>query len=267
MVSQISSQFAVTAIGTQTIASLAAALAAVPIDVDRLRKYALFPQSDGTSTVSETATRTIVAGMGQGGFAATFDMSPGQPSGGQVRDLALSGFSPSPWAAPPVLQFSGGNPIQQATATCQMGLNTACVVVLKGGSGYTGATTAKLVGGNLAPGGTPATLGAITIVGPGTIAAVAIATPGSGYTTYPEIVFTDSGGGSGAVAFAMLNPVGLTLTSPGKQYQSKPTLTATAPFLVSYPTGNQGSVIQGWMENVIASQLLSPVKSPTNVVS
>jgi hypothetical protein len=263
--SQISSQFSVTAVGTQRIAALAAALAAVSLDVDLLRVFGLWPFSDATVTSGQTATRTVVVVMGVGNFGATVTMPGG--GGGFVQSVALSAFTPSPWAAPPVLQFVGGSPVLAAKATVQMGLDTSLVEIIKPGSGYTGATVASLVGGQLAPGGVPAVLGAPTILGGG-ITGVPVTSPGSGYTTYPQIIFTDSGGGSGAVAFALLNPVGITLTSGGRGYVTPPTIQATAVFKAGYPdVSNQAGTVRGWMQTVLADALRSPIASSVPVVS
>lgn len=263
--SQISSQFSVAAVGTQTIAALAAALTAVPIDVDLLRLYSLWPSSDSTSTTGQKATRTIVADMGTGGFAATVTMPGG--GGGFVQSIALAAFSPSPWAAPPILQFVGGSPIQPAQATVQMGLNTNLIEIINPGHGYV-TPVASLVGGQLASGGTPAVLGTPTFDGGGHIASIPVVSAGSGYTTYPQIVITDTGGGSGFIGFALLNPVGLTLVSPGKEYQSPPSITATAVFKVGYPdSSNQAASIRGWMQSILADALRSPIASSVPVVS
>src|SRR5260370_33699586 len=64
--------FSVTAVGNQTIATLAAALAAVPIDLAMCRLFSLMPTQaaalaraggDQTVPAGQTATRTIVLAM------------------------------------------------------------------------------------------------------------------------------------------------------------------------------------------------------------
>jgi hypothetical protein len=261
---QITSTFKVTAVGTQLIGALASEMEGVPIDVDLLRAFGLYPSSDSTAIAGQTATRAIVVNMGQGGFAATATLDPGGPE--SIEKIALAAFVVSPWAAPPIVQFSGGGG-SGASASVQMGLNSAALIILDAGGGYTGATVATLVGGDLAPGGTPAVISGVTIGGiDNHITGVTFSNPGSGYTTYPQIVFTDSGGGSGALIYAGLVPVGITLLTAGTEYTSAPTVSALAVFDASNPTF-QGAAIQGWMQGPIADACRSPILYTAPVVT
>jgi hypothetical protein len=167
-------------------------------------------------------------------------------------------------AGPPILSFTAPNPGGQAAAGVPiMGVKQA--VIANGGSGYNPATTtAKLVGGNLAPGGTPAMLGAITLIA-NSVTNVAIATPGSGYTTYPTIVITDtSGSGSGAEIYGGLNLVGVTLTNPGSLYSAPPIVNVTSLFFASVPGEVGGEVTDFTMANWMTAQLQQALRSPIN---
>jgi hypothetical protein len=77
----------------------------------------------------------------------------------------------------------------------------ASVQVQAGGSGYSGATTASVSGGNPT---VAAVLGAVTIVS-GAITAIAVTSAGSGYLSAPTITISDSGGGTGALAVPLMS--------------------------------------------------------------
>jgi hypothetical protein len=251
--------------GNQSQASLAARLAAVPLDLSLPRMWGLIPTSDVTSTPSATIVeRVIELNMGNTFSAPITAVQDSSPLHGRVRSLIL-GSTTGYLAGPPIVNFSAPNPSGlKAAASPVMGLKQ--VLIANGGLGYTGATTAALVGGNLAPGGTPATLGAITLIG-GSVTSVAVANPGSGYTTYPQIVFTDSGGGSGASAYGGLNLVGVTLNSGGSLYSAPPTVTLTSLFFASTPGEVGGEVTDYTMGNWMTGQMQIGTRSPIQAFS
>jgi hypothetical protein len=231
MPTKVLCQYALTVSGNQSQASLAARMAAVPLDLSLPQMWGLIPDSDTTTEPSATEVlRSIELNMGASFSAVITAALDSSPLHGRVKTLTL-GSTTGYMAAPPILSFSAPNPSGEVAAAVPI-VGLKQVLIANGGGGYTGATVATLVGGNLTPGGTPATLGAITIIA-GAITNVAVATPGSGYTTYPQIVFTDSGGGSGASAYGGLNLVGVTLTNPGYLYSTAPTVTVTALFFNS----------------------------------
>jgi hypothetical protein len=98
----------------------------------------------------------------------------------------------------------------------------ANIVIVDGGSGYTGAATLQFVGGN--------GYGAIASVGlsTGQITSIYITNPGSGYTVAPTVNIV--GDGTGATATATVsggNVVAITITNPGVNYTVPPTISFT----------------------------------------
>lgn len=251
--------------GNQTQASLLARMAAVPLDLTLPQMWGLIPDSDAMATPTGTEiTRTIELNMCNSAAASITAALDSSPNNGRVAKLTL-GATAGYMAGPPILSFTAPNPGgQKAAGVPVMGVKQA--VIANGGSGYNGATTtAALVGGNLAPGGTPATLGAITLIG-NVVTNVAIATPGSGYTTYPTIVITDSSGaGSGAEIYGGLNLVGVTLTNPGFLYSTAPVVTVTSLFSANCPGEvAPGELFDNTMANWMTIQLQIGVRSPIN---
>jgi hypothetical protein len=80
------------------------------------------------------------------------------------------------------------------------------IAIQNGGTGYTANTTVTI--SNPPPGdySTPATLGTPVIVG-GAIVSIPVTNPGSGYTSPPEIIIRDTGGGTGASVSCTLTRV------------------------------------------------------------
>jgi hypothetical protein len=251
--------------GNQTQATLAALMAAVPLDLTLPQLWGVIPTSDVTANLTATSTRRrIRLDYGLGTAAITANMFVGDNNGGSVASLTL-GVEAGFFAAPPILVFSGGGtPVVPASAVPIMGVTQS--VVARGGIGYTGAATAALVGGNLAPGGVPATLGAITLAG-GHVVAVAIATAGSGYTTYPTIVVTDPAATQQAEVYGALQIVDLTLINAGTAYGSAPTITTTPVFPTNLAPGElDGACFSQWMDGVFKNQLRTPVSSQSQYV-
>jgi hypothetical protein len=256
--STITCTYDLTIMGNTPQSVLETIMAAVPLDLSLPRQFGCIPISDtilrGDAELSE---RKILLGMGQGLAPVTAALPAG--GGGRVSAVTLGGVS-GYFAAPPIFTFSapqakGGRP---AAAIPTMGMSQ--VLVSKGGTGYTGAVTAALVGGNLAPGGVPATLGAITRGLGGAITTVAVATLGSGYTTYPQIVFTDSGCGSGADAYGGLQVIAVTMTDTGSGYTAAPTVTTTCLYNAStFEFGGFSPTFNNWMTCALQRALRSPV--------
>lgn len=259
---QVICDYTLTVVGNQKQALLASQMAAVPLDLNLPRFWGLIPTSDVTTTPAlNKILREITLNQGLGTAAITAVMPPG--GGGAIQSLVL-GATAGYFAAPPILQFSvQPNVTLVASAVPIMGV--AEILVANPGSGYSIGVTASLVGGNLAPGGVPAVLGAVTTIGPGEIDTVAVISPGSGYTTYPSVVFTDVSG-SGAEAYGGLQVVGLTLVNPGRGYGNNPAPTVFAapvyPLNVSLntPEGpNNDHTLANWMSCIMQNRLRSPV--------
>jgi hypothetical protein len=264
MATQITCDYFLTVAGNQTQASLQARMAAVPLDLSLPQLWGLIPKSDVMTTPSATGIqREIILGVDTGTAVLTATQRA-NPTTGELLGITL-GSTAGYFGAPPILSFPAPHsPGLKAAAVPVMGVKVA--VIANGGSGYNGATTtAKLVGGNLAPGGTPATLGALTLIG-GVVTNVAIATSGSGYTTFPQIVITDTDvtPGTGAEIFGGLNLVGVTLVSPGSGYSAPPTITINPYFQASNTQfGTVGEVVDfcfaNWMTGLLQNACRSPI--------
>jgi hypothetical protein len=259
--------YAVTAVGTQTIASLAAALAAVPLDLNVPRALGLLPQSDTTATVGQTATRTIVlGGFGQdptGGAAPSATVEPGVNPGPLVEITPSESGEPVNYGGLPTLSISDTGEGSGATAyVSDMGVGS--IVILAEGTGYTSPPTVSFVNGQQAPGGTPAT--ATAFLTGTSVSSVVIDSPGSGYTVFPELVFS-GGGGSGAKAIAGLKITGITLQAAGSSY-SAPVVTVTSLFDDLAPDdGDQVSMLSEWMTAAIEQALHASVSASIPVFS
>ena len=264
MTTKIQADYFLTVVGNQTQATLDGLMKAVPLDLSLPRLWGVIPTSDTLSILSSSLIRRrILCDFGLGTAAITANMFPGDGNRSIVQSLTL-GAEAGFFAAPPILVFSGGNPELAASAVPVMGVATA--LVARGGAGYTGAATAALVGGNLAPGGTPATLGAITVVA-GAVTAVAIATAGSGYTTWPEIVVTDPAATVQAEVYGGLQIVSLTLISPGLGYDSAPTITTTPVFPTNLLPGEvNDTTLANWMTGIFQNKLRTPISSLSQYV-
>jgi hypothetical protein len=260
--------------GNQTQANLAALMATVPLDLSIPQIQGLIPTSDATSNDSATLTRrTIFLGVGTGVAPITAQLWAGGRERGRIKSITLGSVS-GYFSAVPIISFSAPQDLsgQKPSAHATMGVGQ--ILIANGGTGYhVGTTTAKLVGGNLLPGGTPATLGAITANGSGTITSVAVATLGSGYTTYPTVVFTDTNAtpGSGATAYGGLQVTAVTLDSPGGGYSvTPPTVTVTPLYTAQNPIalpGYQEPNMPNWMTNVLGNALRSPILAAAPIAS
>lgn len=119
------------------------------------------------------------------------------------------------------ITFSGGSGSgATATAVVTSGAVTSIIITNKG-TGYTSAPTASFASGT----GTGASV-TMTITGAGIITGVNITNAGSGYVTAPSVTIT--GTGAGALATAVLKPVGVasvTVVNGGTGFTSVPKLT------------------------------------------
>lgn len=219
----------------------------------------------GASFTSDTlggdathATRTIVLSLVPGvaptATAAIGDSASGNP----VTALNLTGNGQN-ITAPPIVEFSGGNPDEPAQAIATLNLNS--IGSLVGGAGYSGQTTVAFKGG-LGAGGVEPT-GHVTIGGGGAITAIVIDTPGSKLVGPPTIVITDPAGtGSGASAVSIMQVDQLQLLYGGKGYQAAPTVSLVPLFKYIWPDA-LGAVAQGTpFVNLLTGNLLQACASP-----
>ena len=139
-----------------------------------------------------------------------------------------------------VLDSSGVSPLVPASATVYGGVDQ--VTLLSGGSGYTFPTVDFDMPDG--PDGVQPTAHA-EIDGNGSITAVIVDNPGSGYSTAPNVVIRDgtlfdpirNNAGFGAAASATLLISSITVDSPGSGYVSAPNV------VINDPTGN-GAIAQ-----------------------
>ncbi len=265
--------FSVTAVGNQTIATLAAALAAVPIDLAMCRLFSLMPTQaaalagaggDQTVTAGQTATRTIVLAMSIAGnpglvSPATATATVGGQGNGVLSLTLTNGDTNGDYSSPPIVGTSGGGKGSGMTAIGDMGLAES--LISNQGSGYTAATRVSLANVQLNSDGTAPAINPIPTIAAGKITAVLVTKTGSGVMTYPDLVFVDSGGGFGASGVMSLTVDELTLTAPGSGYTSVPTITFSEQFQVSNPDAkDQASQLRGWMQKIFESSLRTPVQ-------
>jgi hypothetical protein len=282
---QIVCAYSVTAVGAQSPAQLQALLAAVPLDYALPRKLGLIPTADTTSTAVNVVTRSITLKMGSiftfsgAGNIAVDTGTPASP----IRSVTLPGGLLTNYAAPPIVSFADPAPGKGFGAIAQLSMGIGAAVVLAGGTGYTGATKLTVKGGNqgglttsggsdlnapLPPVYTPPVPAVLTptIIG-GQILGFAIVNPGTGFTTFPEIIATDTGGGTGAIILASLVPVSVRLFGGGSSYTA-PVCTFTPLFQSSAPdTSNQAGTMVNWMTQSFANALESSMVAAAPVVS
>lgn len=247
----------------QTAVQLAAAMAAVPVDLSVPQMVGLIPSSDSTSTVGAVVTRTIALAIGGvssfGG--ADVQVQGGSPTG-PIRAITVAAGVSGAYPAPPVLSISdatGEGAVAQVTSS-----TLSQVFILSGGSGYTSAPAVEVVGGNNGSGVDAVVT--CTINGSGQVNSVTLVNPGSGYTTFVELAFI-GGGGSGAEAYIALKPLTITVTQGGRNYTA-PTVTLTPLFTASIPdSSDQTAPVQGWMQAILQIALACPVTAAEPVVS
>ncbi|HYM05341.1 MAG TPA: DUF1565 domain-containing protein [Terriglobales bacterium] len=162
---------------------------------------------------------------------------------GAVTSLGITNGG-SGYSAPVTVSFTEGGG-SGAAATATLSYSLASIGITNGGTNYT-APTVAISGG----GGSGATATATVSAG-GVITAIALNTPGSGFTSAPTVIINDTTG-SGAAATASLSATGsiatVTLTNAGDGYTSIPTVTvaggtgSNAVITASITSGGCGTV-------------------------
>jgi hypothetical protein len=270
--------FSVQAVGGQTVGVLAAALAAVPIDLAMCRLFSLMPTQaaslagaggDQTVIAGQVATRTITLAMNIAGNPGLVSPAMATAVVGGYGDGVLSLTLTNPdtngdYSAPPIVGTIGTG--TGMTAVAEMGLAES--LISNQGSGYTAATRVSLANVQLKPGGIAPVINPIPAIGGGMITAVLVVSPGKGLLTFPDLVFTDSGGGSGASGVMSLTAIALTLTGPGSGFTSPPTITFSELFQASNPDStNQASTLREFMQKVLEAAMRTPIFSDQPVIS
>jgi hypothetical protein len=261
---QVSCAYVVRATG-QTVANMAVFLAAVPLDLALPRLWGVVPIADATTPSfpgPSEVERAIHLGFGTGGTFAGVAVLDGGEKRSPIRRCAVPGGIAGDFGAPPVLSFTDATGAG-ASAIVNCGLGT--VFLLNGGTGYGGGTTAKPINNNPAKGGSPGTL-SVTVVA-GVITAVTVTGTGGNLTTFAEVEFDNTGGGSGAVAYVALKPISISMQQLGQGYTA-PSLVVTPFFSDCAPdASNQAGCFANWMTQVLATGVQSVVKALAPVIT
>jgi hypothetical protein len=282
--------FTAPALGVTSASALATKMAAVPVDLQFTNGLGLSVISDNTGTtdvVPYSAQRTIVLGLGPGlGNPGHFNGSAASISAFVQGYLAGSAEPPGPapidhytfsseppggtgYIRPPYLQItdSEGGVGSGAVAYAQMTVN-ATVVTGSMTSPYTAATVVTATGGELAPGGSQATF-SVTIDGGGNITGITVLTGGGPYNSPPTLTITDSGGGEGQGAVALLGISKVVPMYAGVDYTA-PLVTVVPFFKVNWPDADpaaQIAAVQGFMQLQLEEALNCGVITSIPVVS
>jgi hypothetical protein len=272
--SRITCVYSVTAVGARSVNSFATAMAAVPIDLTLPRLYGCLPISDATEISGTTVTRTLAFAMVPSVDATAFaTLVPGDGSGSPLRAVTLDEDGTGDgYARAPLVTFTpvGAPPDRPALARCHMEVGT--VLVLQGGSGFSGTPTATFANGELWPTGTQAT-GTVNLSGDA-VSSITVTNPGGPYGTFPDIVFGGTGVGSGAILAAGLSVNSVEIVDPGLGYV--PGSEGAAPGVVFTPTfkqffpdasDNQPSSLSEFMRGVFQYYLQTPVLAAIPVIS
>jgi len=164
-------------------------------------------------TYTATATISAIPATGSGATATATVSADG------VTSIQITNGGAGYTSAPTVSITGGGGSGAVGTANLTGAVVTS-VTVTTPGSGYTSAPSVTLSGGG-------ATTQATALANIKGVTTLALGSGGSGYSTAPIVSFT-GGGGTGAAATATINAAGvvtgLTLTAPGSNYTSVPTV-------------------------------------------
>lgn len=261
MVSRLACAYSVTAIGSQSPASLAARLAAVPVDFLLPDTYGLLLISDVSATVSAKTTRTMtfLFDPGEGAPSASVVLEPGEV-GAPIQSVAVTS-SGDGMAARPIVTFSAAiHAGRRALAYPTMKVTSG--VVVHGGTGFTSGTVV-FVGGALAPGGVEAT-GHLTFGG-GAVTGLVVDSGGGPYNEPPNAVIF--GNGTGALVIPALGVSGLQLVDPGSGWQGEVTVVFTPLYYSVCGGGDYISPMRNWMTGQLQNALKTTVVALEPVVS
>jgi FtsP/CotA-like multicopper oxidase with cupredoxin domain len=192
-----------------------------------------------------TQANVVIGGSGSGATAKATIVKKGA-----VVDIQVT--APGSGYTAPTVSFTGGGAGSGAAATAYGSVDPN-ITISNGGSGYTAPTVDfDLPDG---PGGVQAR-GHATIDGSGTVTAVVVDEPGSGYSTAPGVTVRNgtvfdpiplNSGGSLASVSATLHISLVNIDAPGSGYTSAPTV------VISDPTGTGATAVATLDNGVIAS--------------
>jgi hypothetical protein len=268
MSSQIACAYKLTAVGARPVASLQAAMAAVPVDLLLPNLYGLLYVGDATILSGQTVTRTMRFSLVPSSNAiASTTLIPGDGSGSPLESVVVQSSGDGYARAPLVTFAPSATPDRPANARCRMQLGNPLIIA--GGTGYTGTPPVTFMGGELWPGGIQAT-GHVTLSGTA-ISGLIIDTQGGPYGIPPTVII--GGTGSGAIVTAPLSVAGFDLLDPGLGYpgslESPPSVVLTPVFQSFFPdaSNNQASSLAEFMRSTFQYYLQTPVLASLPVVS
>lgn len=259
MATQIVCTYTLVDSGNLPPASLAARMAAAPIDLDFLYFWGLRLAGDSTGIVTNTVQRIITLAMGPVSDAVvTSHLFSGDTSGSPVASITV-GTQGAGYVRPPVV-LPGGKSDEAAKLGVSLGVVGVSVT---GGSGYPSSAQIVAVGGNLAFGGTQATFA--TGNAGGVLSVSSILTPGGPYNSVPSLVVVGGGTGVGFEGTADLGVIEVPVIRGGVGYTSAPPITLTPYFKSLIPDAaglvEQAAAVQNFMTQILQSATRSPVLS------
>lgn len=234
--------------GWAPTATIIAQASAVPIPLDVMQALSVFVSTDATTDSPPVVRRAITLTLTPSVTANTVAvLVPGdKTTGSPIRSITMLG-SGLDYVSPPVVTAQGGNPLPESQAKLDATLLLGGVAVLTGGSGYTGATFASVIGG-MRPPVSPVynELGTTTsskfYKSHCCVQGLTLVTGGRNYSTNAIVQFEGGldTGGTHATALLTRNSfngvvTGLTLTRPGSGYISRPNV------FIYDPGTNKGS--------------------------
>ena len=266
MTTTLTCDYTATVVGAVDINTLQAKMAAVPIDFTLPNFWGLLLASDVTTQTPPAIRRRLIFKMTPVQIGDATAVAALTGNGNDLQSVTVTGNG-GLYARPPIVTFTVAadkQPNAKANAEARMSVDTAALV-LNGGTGYSGATTVRFVGGELMPGGVmPIAIPTIVF---GVITAVTIMNAPGGtppvngsWISPPSVIVTDSGGGVGAEIIVGLSVESVKLLSPGMGYTTIPTVGFTPLFkAMIVDAGDQGSSLRNWMTQAFQNALKTAV--------
>lgn len=250
--------------GGQSLSTLGAEVAAVPVPSLVESVFGLRVTSDNTAPGSGEVVRTIVFSMVPSSAATAVAALNGA---NEVAAVTVS--SPgADYVKPPSIILAGGTPYKMASALAYLKAVSTSFVA---GSGYHSATTTATVVGQLNtsdPTSRPAKV-SLTIA-LGAITAAAITDAGQGYVGVPTVVITDTNAtpGSGGSVTLSMGVDEIEVTYPGQGYETVPTVDIVPTYQALFPdSASQASGIASLMTVAISQAVITVVQADPPIVA
>jgi hypothetical protein len=151
-------------------------------------------------------------------------------------------------------------------------MEVGTVLVLQGGSGFSGTPDVTFANGELWPGGVQAT-GTVNLTGDA-VSSITVVNPGGPYGTFPDIVFSGSGVGVGQILVPGLAVHDVEILDEGVGYipgseGAAPGVVFTPYFKNEMPDsfGNQASALVEFMRAIFQYYLQTPILASPPVIT